>query len=407
MDAVIHPVSTQVRKVVREEQNAVNNAIAQKWEDIKELLKPAEENSAELERTQTVPESSSPPNRWIGDNARRTSLRSYGIGAGILFVIALGIAGINALIQNSSENPALTLTSQVFTNTISVTSSMTASVATLESKTPVSTSTPEPTFTAAPPLDIGSTMISPTDGMTVVYVPAGEFTMGSVDGVSDESPVHKVSLDDFWIDQTEVTNRMFAQFLNQQGNQLEGGVTWLDSSDIHARIHLVGSAWMADAGYENHPVIEVSWYAAKAYCSWVDRRLPTEAEWEKAGSWDEKKQEKYVYPWGENISCALANYGDCVGDTTIVGIYPTGASTYGALDMAGNVWEWVSSLYQGYPYSRIDGREDLSASGIRVLRGGSWSSSSSDIRSTSRRGIYSPTETGTWFGFRCAMDATE
>lgn len=160
---------------------------------------------------------------------------------------------------------------------------------------PTQTPTPVPTFapsiTPAPILSIGSTMISEKDGMVMVYVPEGEFQMGSEDGDSDEEPIHAVYLDAFWMDQTEVTNAMFAKFLNEEGNQSEGGVSWLDASDDDVLIVKNGSTWQPKSGYEDHPVIEVSWYSAQAYCAWVDRSLPTEAEWEKTarGNLDGKK----------------------------------------------------------------------------------------------------------------------
>jgi formylglycine-generating enzyme required for sulfatase activity len=167
---------------------------------------------------------------------------------------------------------------------------------------------------------------------------------------------------------------------------------------------------------KNHPVVQIAWSDALAYCSWVERRLPTEAEWEKAASWDELKKQRYVYLWGDEFVCSNGNFNDqyyvdsgmlnCDGYTYTapVGSFLKGASPYGALDLAGNVYEWVSSLAQPYPYSATDGREDLSVSGYRVARGGSWTALSYYLRNFDRDEY--PT-VGHDLGFRCAMDASE
>jgi formylglycine-generating enzyme required for sulfatase activity len=214
--------------------------------------------------------------------------------------------------------------------------------------------TQPPTNTPASVLGIGSTQISSIDGMVMVSVPAGEFEMGSESGDSDESPVHSVYLDAFWIDQTEVTNAMFAAFLNEQGNQSEGGTTWLDADIADALIEQSGGQWAPKDGFGDHPVVEVTWYGVRAYCQWAGRRLPTEAEWEKAARGEDSR----TYPWGEYFDCQKGNFDDeiildiyvvpggegCDGyeHTAPVGSFPDGASPYGALDMAGNTWEWVA-----------------------------------------------------------------
>jgi formylglycine-generating enzyme required for sulfatase activity len=266
--------------------------------------------------------------------------------------------------------------------------------------------------------DLGDTEVAMTTayvGTTsgeMVTVPAGEFQMGCDDSnpnencYSDEQPLHTVYLDAYAIDKYEVTNAQYAEFLNAEGNQEEGGYTWLDADDLDVRIHESGGVWQADAGYEDHPVIEVTWYGARAYCQWQGKRLPTEAEWEKAarGSSDTR-----MYPWGnEDPDCSRLNYhdsteGSCVGDTTPVGSYPSGASPYGALDMAGNVWEWVndwydSDYYDTSPYSNPSGPD---SGDYRVLRGGGWYYLWLYVRVAARYGGYYPYLSGNYLGFRC------
>jgi formylglycine-generating enzyme required for sulfatase activity len=240
--------------------------------------------------------------------------------------------------------------------------------------------------TSTPMPGIGSTIFSEKDGMTLVFVPAGEFTMGS-NLYSDEQPIHKVTLDSFWIDQTEVTNKMYALCVQARACQPPS------STNSHTRKDYYGVS-----EFDNYPVIYVDRNKAKTYCEWAGRRLPTEAEWEKAARGTDGR----TYPWGNDApNSNLLNYNKNVGDTTEVGKYPAGASIYSALDMAGNVWEWVSSLYQSYPYSASDGREDLNATGSRVLRGGAWYDLNSGVRSASR--LEFTLNSYGYFGFRCVI----
>jgi formylglycine-generating enzyme required for sulfatase activity len=213
---------------------------------------------------------------------------------------------------------------------------------------PAPTDTPVlPTDTPVPPTNTPSPSAPSSD---MVYVPAGEFTMGSEE-YSDEQPVHTVYLDAFYIDKTEVTNTQFAQFLSEQGNQEEGGVTWLHIGDEDCLISQSRGQYQPKSGYSDHPVIEVSWYGARAYCEWLGKRLPTEAEWEKAA----RGADGLIYPWGNtfdgtklnfadkntNFDWSDSNWDDGYADTAPVGSYPDGASPYGALDMRvtfGNGW---------------------------------------------------------------------
>lgn len=263
---------------------------------------------------------------------------------------------------------------------------------------------------ATPTLEPGATAMAEIDGMVQVYVPAGDFEMGSAeddpDANSDENPQHTVYLDAFWIDQIEVTNAMFAEFLNQQGNQEEGGVTWLDEANW-ALIEQVNGSFQSKNSFADHPAIGVSWYGATAYCAWAERRLPTEAEWEKAAGGILTQEGPRRYPWGNDApSEELANYSgssDGYSRTSPVGNYPAGASPYGALDMAGNVWEWVSDSYDSNYYASSPRKNPSGPSTIitKALRGGSWDISGPDIRVRDRgRGVANLRDESV--GFRCA-----
>jgi len=221
------------------------------------------------------------------------------------------------------------------------------------------------------------TPIADTRGSPMVLVPAGPFIMGSNRGQQNERPVHQVNLDAFYIDQYEVTNAQFSEFLNQQEIQNQDISFYLPGLDDSADIYLEGTTWNVFEDLENHPVNIVSWAGANAYCQWRGGRLPTEAEWEKAARGSDER----TYPWGEAITCNVANFfgapdgGPCQEYTTPVGSYPNDISPYGAYDMVGNVWEYTQSIYKDYPYDPTDGREDTSAASadaLRVLRGGSW-----------------------------------
>ena len=242
-----------------------------------------------------------------------------------------------------------------------------------------------------------TTPVSPTDDM--VLIPDGEFLMGSNYGDPDETPIHKVYLDAFYIDKYEVTSLQFSEFLNQKGNQEEGGVACLNTSDGDCVIEYRNGKYQPKSGYENHPVIEVSWFGARAYAEWAGKRLPTEAEWEKAatGGLVGKK-----YPWGDSIDSSKANYGEDVGQTTPVGRYPP--NNYGLYDMGGNVWEWVSDWYGEDYYSSSDSHRNPQGPNYgfeRVIRGAGWSNDAGYLRSASRSYV-NPDSTSNHLGFRCS-----
>jgi formylglycine-generating enzyme required for sulfatase activity len=231
--------------------------------------------------------------------------------------------------------------------------------------------------------------VSLIDGALLVFVPAGEFTMGSDDGGSDERPAHTVYLDAFAIDRTEVTNAQYARCVQA------GACRPPDPSRSSTR-----ADYFADPRYADYPVIYVSWDDARAYCAWAGRRLPTEAEWEKAARGTDGR----TYPWGDEWDASKANTDEAgPGDTTPVGAYPQGASPYGALDMAGNVWEWVADWYGANYYRESPGENPLGpASGAyRVVRGGSWNNYQWLARAAIR-GRNTPGNRDDDVGFRCA-----
>lgn len=240
-----------------------------------------------------------------------------------------------------------------------------------------------------------TTQISPNDSMPMVYVPSGEFLMGSLEGVGEdnEHPQHTIYLDAYWIDKTEVTNAMYAKCVS-------AGICTdpLESNSI------TRSMYYGNPEFDNYPVINVNWNQALAYCNWVGRSLPTEAEWEKAARGTDGR----IYPWGNKIPDNI--FSDNL-DTTEVGSFPDDMSPYGAMDMAGNVMEWVKDLYDNYYYQNSLNSNppgpfwigDLTGDDMfRVIRGGSFMMPEYAIRTTFRVGSdFSYHMGGT--GFRCSL----
>lgn len=266
-----------------------------------------------------------------------------------------------------------------------------------------------------------------TDGM--VLIPAGEFLMGSFDdGISfdDERPQRKVFVSAYWIDRYEVTNAQYKQFI--------------DATDHPAPIHLRPqlTLWFHNTpfpGSEEHPVVNVNWNDALAYCKWRGRRLPSEAEWEKAARGIDSRR----YPWGNEWDFSKANSASYWAGRTIefkdrteweafwmagegarisherglkgevltmpVGSFPDGASPYGLLDMAGNVSEWVMDWYEPYSYLNAPLSDPQGPNGqlLKVVRGGSWLKPARSLRTTNRDYGY-PSEPASGIGFRCAKD---
>jgi formylglycine-generating enzyme required for sulfatase activity/predicted GH43/DUF377 family glycosyl hydrolase len=239
-------------------------------------------------------------------------------------------------------------------------------------------------------------------GVPMVHIPAGEFRMGSESGGEDAQP-HQVYLDNYYIDQYEVTNEQFASFLNEVGN-LEGGDEdyFQESSDV-VSIFKEGDNWVVETGFENHPVVEVSWFGASAFCNWRGARLPSEAEWEKAAKGEEGHE---PFPWGKGIKCSIVNYGKCgIGAPLPVDSFPEGVSPYGVLNLAGNVAEWTADwygedYYTNSPFENPQGPTD-SSDGTKSSRGGSWYSAQQFLKTYHRNNEFAPFDTLGNVGFRC------
>jgi formylglycine-generating enzyme required for sulfatase activity len=273
----------------------------------------------------------------------------------------------------------------------------------------------------------------------MLLVPSGPFIRGSLNPLQlqaivgnqegDEQPVRSIYLDAFYIDQMEVTNSEFARFVEATGFVTDaetggGGLIWTGDGWQTQ----VGAQWRFPAGpadsiegKEQHPVVQVSWYDAQAYCQWTDKRLPTEAEWEKAARGSDGRE----FPWGNEFDPKRTNYcdrectdlpqhkdnsaSDGFSRTSPVGSYPTGASPYGVQDMAGNVWEWVQDWYDPYYYEYSPAMNPLGPTQqqsyyeTKVVRGGSWTSEYGYVRTTSRS--YDPPRDWRSFGvgFRCTQ----
>lgn len=243
----------------------------------------------------------------------------------------------------------------------------------------------------------------PDEPVTMIRIPGGTFPMGAEGDIFDERPAHTVTVKTFDMDKVPVTNIQFAAFLNARG-AVDGpyGLAY-DLTDRPAKIWRVGARFTVEPGFEQYPVVSETWQGARAFCNWRGGRLPTEAEWERAA----RGATGRLYPWGnEPPDATRARYGMRLFDYVQVGRYPDGATPEGLLDMAGNVWQWTASLYRSYPYNPDDGREDPTATGERVTRGGGQTATPDLLRTTYRNVGMAATPPGGRppVTFRCVQD---
>lgn len=284
--------------------------------------------------------------------------------------------------------------------------------------TPLATDIKLPSIVRKLDADHAILTLAPGVELMLVRIPAGEFLMGSdkakdQNARDDELPQHKLNLAEYWMGKTEVTVAHFMAFIKATGYKTraeEDKTSWANTGYEWGQIP--GADWSHPKGprtnvleKQNHPVTHISWGDAIAFCKWITElakitfKLPTEAEWEKASRGIDGR----IYQWGEEApGTSWANFYDM--DTTPVGKYGTkGASPYGLDDMAGNVCEWVSSLYLPYPYNSEDGRENIDAYRWRVARGGSFYEKSRESLRCASRYKENPSYHSDFFGFRvCA-----
>lgn len=326
--------------------------------DIQKRYKTIRQVAVDLERKQATP---APLNiRWL-----TLSILS------IAGLIGIGFLLVNFLELNSVE--------KIFTPTALSTANLSNTESTpdllLETNTPFFTQT----ATVIP------NQITDSEGIVMHLIPEGSFTMGSDDGNQDEKPIHQINLDAYYIDIYEVTNTEYKKCV--------------EDGDCTIPTNL---ASYNDTTYTNHPVVYVTWNMAKDYCEWRNARLPTEAEWEKAARGTDRR----IYPWGNDFpNSEFLNFNLGIEDTQEIGTYENGISPYGIYDMGGNAMEWVSSLYQSYPYNQNDGRENTDISGLRVRRGGAWTSLVNNARTSYRSSLDSSLSSNN-LGFRCAINAS-
>jgi len=279
------------------------------------------------------------------------------------------------------------------------------------------TATPSQSAVAAPSRELEPTIVHPTDGAPMVLVPAGPFRMGTNDGEPDEGLEHEVTLSPYYIDIYPVTNARFVQFLNEvKSDHDDSGHLFIEIARDDPRnmlaeskqspIQIVAGRYAVTEGFEDHPVAHVSWFGAEAYCLWAGKRLPTEAEWEKAARGTDDRP----YPWGSEEPAAggksRCNAAGHANATTPVANFPDGASPLGCYDMAGNVMQWCADWFQSGYYARSPKKDPTgpTAGTDRVCRGGCFHYDAWSVRVTYRVNM-DPAHLIQPTGFRCVMSA--
>jgi serine/threonine-protein kinase len=380
--------------------NTLTKALAKnpddRYQDMGDFAETLEQFTRSDTLTTQIDQSSLPPVRPKNFLARLPNWVKAGLLAGaILSMTLVGVVwvGSRLFLRYTQQTPVAAASAENMNNPTEPASTPQPVAAGEEFQTaatqPGATPTPTPEEAGD---ETPEKRTSDMDGMELIYIPAGKFNMGYGTGNADESPAHDVMLDDYWIDRTEVTNGQYALCV-------EAGVCAPPiSNGSFAR-----TDYYNNAVYEDYPVIYVNYEQAQDYCEWAGRRLPTEAEWEKAARGTDGR----IYPWGNTApSPNLLNFNRNVGDTSAVGSYPNGASPYGVMDMAGNVVEWVADWYDARYYNsstRLDPPGPVV--GIeRVLRGGSWEDTGiSRIRVVDRISRQPQARSERFIGFRCAV----
>lgn len=313
------------------------------------------------------------------------------VGGSLVLVVLLAMIG---LVRGALNGPALpTIEPQAAIEQSTATKLLSPTQTQAPTQTPSNTSTPEPSATPVPSatakMMLVVTKVRPEDEMVMVFVPNGTFTMGQENNEPDESPVRQVYLDAFWIDMYEVTITRYKKCVAAEACSLPSPLT------SYTRETYYESPTFAD-----YPVVNVSWAEAQQYCQWAGADLPTEAQWEKAARGTDGRS----YPWGnEAPNSSLANYGSNEGDTVEVGLYPSGVSPYGAMDMIGNVYEWVRDWYGPYDTNLKNNPVINEPGSFKVLRGCSWFSVEGSLRVSNRTYLNQATRDND-IGFRCIQE---
>ncbi len=342
----------------------------------------------------------------------RKARRFWGFAAlSLVLIITLLLALKPAL--KDTPLPSATVHAANIATPLQVPAATTPPTFTLEpaEESPVELAEPTAEPTAPPTPQAGDSRVNPLDQAVIIFIPAGEFMMGLTEAqldslmslcpdcnrsyLNNSLPAHPVALDSFWIYRTEVTNAQYAQCVTASMCRPP------DENRSGTR-----SDYFGNPAYANYPVVFVDWLSTTEYCAWAQARLPTEAEWERAARGDDGR----LFPWGDAPPNAQrANFGGNVGNTTEAGAYPEGASPYGILDMAGNVWEWVSDWYEAdyYEYAAAVNPQGPDSSGedYRAGRGGNWNWDHV-YASAAYHDWWDPEMSSGDVGFRCALDAS-